>query len=246
MTPPLQSAVTVETIEDCAPDVRILTVRAPDGFSFVPGQYVFLSGGGHAPRAYSIAGAPENGLLEFHVKRAHDGGLSAYLHALAAGADIFMDGPHGDSTLALVSEKPIVAVAGGLGITPIKAVIEDLLDKNPTARVTLIVGVRQNADFYLRDYFNRLAAQHPHFNWQMAVSDEAALPPAFNGLAGEAVSAYLQNSGVHDCAFYVAGPAPMAADVITRLRNDGVPAAHIFSDFSGYPSPQTPPRKAHP
>ena len=103
-----------------------LVGRRLDRFTFRPGQYanlVFLSKGRWSPHPFSFSAAPNGRFLRVSIKAAGD--FTDRVRELTPGTLVLLDGPLGAFTAAQPSDKYLM-VAGGIGITPIRALIESL------------------------------------------------------------------------------------------------------------------------
>jgi len=103
-----------------------LTGRRLDRFTFRPGQYanvVFLSKGRWSPHPFSFSAAPNGQFLRVSIKAAGD--FTDRIRELTPGTPALLEGPLGAFTAARPGDKYLM-VAGGIGITPIRALIESL------------------------------------------------------------------------------------------------------------------------
>ncbi len=228
-TPPKQYDARVAALLDISADTRILRVEIAGGerLSFQAGQYVFLETAGHDPRAFSIASTPDENILEFHIRSAGHGISAHVTGALTAGASLVLKGPFGANILR-DDTRPILAIAGGVGIAPLKAIIETRLKKSPDAAVHLYWGAREEGQLYLDPHFRALAGKHPHFRYTPVLSNAPPGHPARKGFPGQAAAEDLQDfSGF---SIYMAGPKPMIDATIPLLLQKGAEQERIFSD----------------
>ena len=97
--------------------------------SFVAGQWLNLyveTENGPLKRAYSIASAPSDRLIELAVTRVEGGAASPLLHALNEGAALTFDGPHGLFTQDGVARaEPSLFVATGTGLSPFRSMLRE-------------------------------------------------------------------------------------------------------------------------
>jgi predicted ferric reductase len=103
-----------------------LTGRHLDRFPFRPGQYanvVFLSKGRWSPHPFSFSAAPNGQFLRMSIKAAGD--FTDRIRELTPGTPVLLEGPLGAFTATEPRDKYLM-VAGGIGITPIRALIESL------------------------------------------------------------------------------------------------------------------------
>src|SRR6185503_6670496 len=108
---------------------------------------------------------------------------------------------------------PIIAVAGGSGMAPIKSIVERALAKQLPQHIYLYFGVRTERDLYLEGHFKELAARHPTLHFMPVLSESDGLERRC-GLVHEAVA---QDFDEFDgCKAYLAGP-PVMVEAATRL-----------------------------
>ncbi|WP_106400423.1 globin domain-containing protein [Actinocorallia populi] len=232
-------------------DLAVLTVRPDQPLPFRAGQYLTVQSARwpRVWRPYSVANAPrEDGLLGFHVRALPGGWVSGALVRRTGTGDTLLLGPAlGAMTLDPGSARDVLCVAGGTGLAPLKAITEQALAENGARRVVLVFGARSAEGLYDLPALRLLEAAHPRLKVVAAVSDD----PRHRGLQGTAPEAVggLRDWSEHDV--YVAGPHPMIAATLARLRRLGVPAERVRHDplsgmaaRTGVPlpaSPSTPP-----
>ena len=216
-------------VHDVSPDTRKLTVEIDNKqrLPFNAGQYVRLAVPGFEGRPFSIASAPHEPLLEFHIKSSGQG-LSAHIvEVLQPGSPITLEGPLGVSHWRPAA-RPVLALAGGLGIAPLKSVIETCLHDRAHPPVHLYWGAKVRSQLYLDDYFRTLAKKYPRFSYIPVLSDEKNDPHYRTGLTGAAVAEDFETlSGV---SIYMAGPAAMIETTLPLLLHKGAEEDYIFSD----------------
>ena len=114
-------------------------------------------------RYYSPANAPRpDGLMELHVK-ARDGGpvSSALVRRVGVGDVLRLGPPLGHLALHADSDRDLLLVAGGMGLAPLKAMIDQVARKGPARRVDLFVGFRTEDQIYDRADLQRARAGEP-------------------------------------------------------------------------------------
>jgi len=221
----------VLTHERRGPDIAVFTCRPLQPLTFRPGQYVSIECR-YQPRlwrTYSMANAPRaDGTLEFHVKAIGAGWVSsALVRRLKVGDMLRLAAPMGSMTLDRRSTRDIVCVAGGTGLAPVKALIDELTRYNRTRWVHLFRGVRNRNEIYDREYLDRLAARYPWFNVVRAVSDD----PGCTGCEQGNVSEVVRRFGPwHEHDFYVSGSAPMVNATLRNLAEMQIPSTRIRYD----------------
>jgi NAD(P)H-flavin reductase len=204
--------------------LRILRIVPARNFSWKAGQYVDIGFGQHPPRPYSIANAPDGGNeLEIHVKEFGHGGASHYaVNYLREGDSVTVSGPHGTCTRAPGDTAPLLAIAGGLGVTPLKAIVEDALAEENPGPVTLYWGAEKEEDFYLRGALEDMARAHPTFDAVLVVG----------GAVGAVAARQMEERHGSLSAYniFLAGSADMITASIVSVLNAGADYDKIHFD----------------
>jgi len=224
----------VSHLEGATPEVWLLRLQSMiEGglFDWHAGQYASVRFDGQEPRDYSIANRPGEGFAEFHIRHVGGDGASGYVASgLAEGERVEVQGPFGEAWFRRDHPGPVLAVAGGTGLAPMKAVIEDALATGLERDVHLYYGCRDEREIYLERYFIDLARRHPWFRFVSVLSDARPEddPGRRRGLVGEAVAADFQGLAGFDC--YLAGPPPMVDAVMDMLLTKGATSERLFTD----------------
>ena len=125
-----------------------------------------------------MANAPRpDSTLEFHVRAPARGWVSsALVRRVQVGDFVRLAAPMGSMTLDRRSTRDIVCVAGGTGLAPIKALVEELTRYNRTRWVHVFFGARNRDDLYDLPALNRLAGRYPWLSVVPACSDDPTFP----------------------------------------------------------------------
>ncbi|HQR46784.1 MAG TPA: FAD-binding oxidoreductase, partial [Thermoanaerobaculia bacterium] len=219
----------VLAVEDQTGEIRTFRLRRPKGFDFKPGQFLSVQvpvDGKPLVRCYSICSAPENrGILEISVKR--QGLVSGTLHdALRPGSCLCVRKPAGPFVYPAGDSRPLVLLAGGVGITPLISMLRHAAAADPGRRVTLVLSVRSVDDVPFREELAGFAARHPQCRVVIAVTRGAAGPGMYAGrVDGELIR---RLTGIPAGAVYcLCGPLPMIDGMKALLASLGVPAAQV-------------------
>ncbi|HEV3382171.1 MAG TPA: 2Fe-2S iron-sulfur cluster-binding protein [Trebonia sp.] len=190
---------TVRVVADAAAGVRRLIIGLDRPLAFNPGQYVQLSLPSEETRAneetraseetrangetrpYSIASPPSaaagpDPAIELHVRLSPGGAATeGWIFAgLAAGDAVSLSGPYGQFSLRPARPEPVLLLAGGTGLAPMKAILAHLAGTDTTVRsVTLYHGARTVADLYEHDWLRGFAAEHNWFTYRPALSRDS-------------------------------------------------------------------------
>ncbi|MEV8549059.1 ferredoxin reductase family protein [Streptomyces glaucescens] len=167
---------------------------------------------------FSLSAAPDGRTLRLTVKAAGDG--SAALRHLRPGTRVFAEGPYGAFTTLRRTRPDAVLVAGGVGVTPIRALLEEL-----SGHAVVIHRVATERDAVLHDELRELA---------QAKGAELYLvtgPATPDRLAPAELARLVPD--IADRDVYLCGPPGMTAAVRRSLRELGVPKPQIhFERFS--------------
>jgi ferredoxin-NADP reductase len=158
-----QLARVVELIEE-TPGTRSIVLEPPAWPGHRAGQHVDVrltaDDGYQAERSYSIASAPEDEHLVLTVERLDDGEVSPYLaRELRPGDELELRGPIGgyfvwEATLG----GPLLLLAGGSGIVPLRSMLRHRTAVGSTVPVRLLYSSRSLGEVIYRDELDRLAA----------------------------------------------------------------------------------------
>jgi ferredoxin-NADP reductase len=170
---------------------------------------------------YSLSAPPQPDQLRITAKAL--GGHSGALAALRPGTRVLAEGPYGALTAAARRQRKVLLIAGGVGITPLRALFEAI----PAARgdLGLIYRVSRNKDAVFRRELEHLAQQRGATLWIIAGrrTDLGEDP-----LAPGALLANIPDLARHDV--YLCGPPGMTADVTRALRAARVPRRQIHHE----------------
>jgi NAD(P)H-flavin reductase/hemoglobin-like flavoprotein len=228
---------TVVSHELRRPGLAVITVRPEPAMPYLAGQHVAIQTPRWrgAWRPYSIAGAPEeSGLLRFHVREIAGGWVStALVRHTAPGGYLRLARPAGAMTLASES-RDLLCVAGGTGLAPIKAIIEQAVLASPPRRgprIWLFHGATTADGLYDLTSLWSLAQASPQLQIIPVVSQDRA----FDGLRGLLPDVLAAGLPTTDCDAYVAGPPGMVRKTLRVLQGGGIGADRIHYDAE--PSP---------
>ena len=225
----------VEACEAAADGVAVLTVRPVRRLRYRPGQALPVC----TPRVpgvwrwYSPANAPRrDGTVEFHVRAVSGGPVSPVLVEQVAAGELVWLGPACDAGLSLEAsgDADLLLVAGGTGLAPLRALVEQVAAAPTGRRVTLVVGCRTLLDLYDAVALDKLAQTHR--DWLtvvLAFSDDRDVEPAAQGdLLSVALHHYRQGQAV-----YVCGSPQLIEAARRRLPAAGVAvdSLHVAATF---------------
>jgi CDP-4-dehydro-6-deoxyglucose reductase/ferredoxin-NAD(P)+ reductase (naphthalene dioxygenase ferredoxin-specific) len=207
-----------------------LAIEAGGPYGFTAGQHARLKFGPGIPeRNYSMANRPDSDLLEFHVRQVPRGQASGYVFSnLHVGDEVTVSGPLGNAYLREKHAGPVLAVAGGSGMAPIKSIVETALASDPERQILLYFGVRDERDVYLEARLAELAQLHPRFSVNVVLSQPGRGSARRAGLVGDAVLADI--AAFDGFKAYLAGPPPMVEGLQRALEDRGMARRDIHAD----------------
>ncbi len=184
---------------------------------FLPGQYATLGFGDLPEREFSMASCPDDRLLQFYIRRV-PGGLATQriLDSLAIGDRVRVAGPYGLAYLREAEIGPILAVAGGSGLAPVRSIVETALRRGMSQPIHLYFGVRGTRDLFEVERLKDLEASHPNLTVTFAFSEEETAE-ARTGHLHEVLAAEFAGRDLSDWRAYVAGPPVMVRAVAAVL-----------------------------
>ena len=234
VTAPRRLDAIVIGLDDLTHDIKLVRIAPADGspLLFTAGQYAQVGFDGVPARSYSMANRHGDDSLEFHIRKVPGGITSQHVHdALKAGDKVTLEFPLDSSYLRQHHSGPILCIAGGSGLAPIKSIVETALAHGMKQPIHVYFGARGSRDLYLVDHFEALADRHNNLSFTAVLSDmQAALHR--HGFVTDAVVEDLAD--FDGWKAYVAGPPPMvdaAMDVVFArgLRPEDMHADVFFT-----------------
>lgn len=210
-------------------EFRLIDDKIREAFHHEPGQFVELSifGVGEAP--ISISSSPTKaGFIELCVRRA--GTFTTALHQLQCGDIVGIRGPFGKGfPYQQMKGHDILLVAGGLGIAPLRSLINYIHDeRSEFGKVTIIYGSRNPQEVMFRDQFEMwrhrkdfdlyLTVDHPDETWDGRVG---LVTKCFEDLEIDPENTF----GA------VCGPPVMYKFVVAEMRKKDISYDRIYMSF---------------
>ncbi len=220
----------VETRESVSAGVVVLTVRPMRRLRFLPGQALPVC----TPRLpgrwrwLSPANAPRaDGTVEFHVRKVPGGEVSPVLVEQVRPGELLWLGPACDVGLSVepAAGADLLLVAGGTGLAPLRALVEQVAAAPTGRHVTLVVGSRTLLDLYDAIALDTLASAHR--DWLtvvLAFSDDRDVEPHAQA---DVLSLALKHHRPGQVV-YVCGPPQLIAAARRRLPQAGVTSNSLY------------------
>ena len=208
---------------------------------FVPGQYIevwrpqlnFLS------RGYSVAKKNDgSGAIDLHIRRVEGGRFTSWaFDEMKIGDQLQARGPLGNFTMRSLLETPLLFIAGGSGLAPILAILNQQIEFTPNREARLIWGMKDVGDFYALEALKMAISKATNLKVFLAAETGDWISnnePGFVFTKGNVVDVIIANQKLmdgHD--FYAAGPPAMLRDVVHTLESYGVDSKRIHVDSFG-------------
>jgi ferredoxin-NADP reductase len=226
LTPPLGATLQLKSKRQLANDITEVTFKKPRHWRFLAGQYADLTLAHAADirgrrRTFSIASAPAESNLMFTFRTPPDG--SSYkraMRALPEGALVRASNIAGSFVLP-PTPKPLLFIAGGIGITPFRSMVAQLIAQKTTCNVVLLYLASDDQHFVYRDVFERATPLGVHTEYR---TQRVTLPELTNIVPDLA-----------DREVYISGPESMVRSYKHMALTAGAQRRHIHTDrFTGY------------
>jgi ferredoxin-NADP reductase len=208
---------------------------------FSPGQYFFvtLPDVGYQDdkglrRHITVVTSPsEKSVLGF-ATRMRDSAFKRSLGELPVGAEVEVDPPKGSFALPEDPSRPLVFVAGGIGITVFRSMLRYIQEEGLPYRVTLIYSNRDRESTAFLEELRELEQALPNFRLILTMTQDPGWEGETRKVDGEFVKHYLDDD-LNQYTFLVAGPPAMAEGVQKALQQAGVQDENVSAErYSGY------------
>ncbi|MGH8412142.1 MAG: FAD-dependent oxidoreductase, partial [Pseudomonas sp.] len=195
------------------------------------GQYLYYTLSHDNPddrgikRWFTIAAPPFEGNPRITTRFAGEKGstFKATLHELQVGETIEATEPEGDFIVES-TERPIVYIAGGIGITPYRAILLQLDHDGADIQGCLLYANR-NDEYPFKDELEAVAERHAGFSISYFADPQHIELEDIQKAASELTNPL----------YYISGPKPMVEGYKDKLVAAGIPEADIkLDDFPGY------------
>lgn len=209
--------------ESLAGNVVSFWFEAEQPIDYVAGQYMEMSLPHKAPdgrgqkRWFTLSSSPTDApLVSITTKFAErSSSFKAALRALKVGSVVHLSGPFGDFVLPVDSARPLVFVAGGIGITPFHSIVKFLHDTKQQRDIAFLYSVNSERDMIFQDLFESYGLKR-----HLIVGER---------LTGQQILNLAQPAD--DALIYISGPEPMVETLNDQLANLGINKTRLVGDF---------------
>lgn len=231
--------LTLTRIEQISERVYNYVFTCSDKVAFQAGQYMEWTLG-HVPadgrgnrRSFTIASSPTEDTIQVGLKYYDPSSTFKSVFAnMKAGDTILAGQVTGSFTLNGMEDKKLVFIAGGIGVTPFRSMIKQIIDENKQQDIVVLYSV---ADLKERAYLNVFQEARSHGIRLITVAPNQIM--ASDIVCGPITPTliYEQVPDFMDRIFFISGPNSMVQEVQRSLNQIGVHRTRIHTDyFSGY------------
>ena len=215
-------------------DVAVLSIRPEGTLPYEPGQSVTVE----TPlwprvwRHYSPASLPRaGGSFDLNVKLVDGGPVSsALVLGTHVGDQLRLGAPAGTRLTLAGHDRDLVLIAGGTGLSPLRAVLQQAAAEGGDRAATLFWGARRHRDLYDLPALRELIAGHHRLRLVPCASDDdrSATPEGVE--AGTAVDVALRHGPWADHEIYVCGSPAMVDGTLTAPEKSGISPGRVHTD----------------
>jgi ferredoxin-NADP reductase len=215
----------------------------PSGWTFKAGQYLDMTllepseadSEGNV-RSFSIASAPQEETLMV-ATRMRDTAFKRVLKTMPFGTAVKIEGPSGDLILHNDSTRAAVFLAGGIGITPFRSIVQRAAKETSPHRIVLFYSNRRSEDAPFLAELRSLERDNPKYKLIASMTEMEKSHQPWRGETGfidqEMLGRHLK--GATSPIYYIAGPPAMVKGLHEMLSKAGVNDGDIHAEeFAGY------------
>ncbi|RJP60091.1 MAG: hypothetical protein C4541_04805 [Candidatus Auribacter fodinae] len=207
-----------------------ITGRNIDRFCFEPGQFVIVRFMSKKcwiqAHPFSLSCEPNGNFVRLTIKRAGD--FTAQVSSINPGTSVIIDGPHGIFTLRRVIKEKTLLIAGGIGITPLRAMIPQLINRKKDT--ILLYANRQHKDAALTEELASFT-KNGHFKTHFIMSSDTSWTGEKGHIDRDKILRLAPDAAERDV--YLCGPPGMMTATRKALLQIGLKPAQIhYENFS--------------
>ena len=231
----------VEKVTEESSSMRTLTLKPENGKvdKYLPGQFGFIRIKGEGisgeEHPFSITSEPTN-TSEISMTIKNLGDWTADIYKVKPGSRARLTGPYGRfSPLMYPSDKAVVLVAGGVGITPMLSILRYFRKNEKDRKTVLFWGINSSTELIFPDEFTAFQREMKNFTLVPVISKEPDYKGEKGYITSEIMERVLKDNKIRleDAQYFICGPAVMQKLVIGGLKSKGVSRQSIhFESFS--------------
>jgi ferredoxin-NADP reductase len=215
-----------------ASNIKTFRFEKPENYAYIAGQFIELTlphdnaDERGAKHWFTLSSSPTDDYLSITTKFAERGSsFKQTLEALAPGKQVEMSEPMGDFVLPKDASRPLLFVAGGIGITPFHSIMRWLAASDERRDIKFIYGVNNEDEIVFEEAWQKL-----EIHASVVVGDPSESWGGERGkLSAELIMALGEPSD--DALVYVSGPEPMVEALEKSLAKAGLRKDQLVLDF---------------
>jgi ferredoxin-NADP reductase/predicted pyridoxine 5'-phosphate oxidase superfamily flavin-nucleotide-binding protein len=191
-------------------------------------------------RTYTISDAPNGSSYRLSVKRESAGAASNWLHQATIGSELEALAPRGKFHFNMASNRPVVLLSAGVGITPMVAMLNTILVNGGRTRypnrLIFIHGARNSDEHAFSSDLRALASKHSNFSLHIAYSnphETDVLGTNHDSVGRVDIALVKRLLSLDDYEVYLCGPAAFMQSLHAALRSLHIPENQIHSESFG-------------
>jgi predicted ferric reductase len=176
---------------------------------------------------FSMSSMPDGKQIRLSIKNVGD--FTSQITNLKPGTPVLIDGPHGVFTAQKCTRDKVLMIAGGIGITPIRSLAEELIKSGKD--VFLLYSNRTANSIVFEKELLTLASANPNLHVIHIITND----PAWKGETGRLDRSKIEKlvPDLPEREIYLCGPPPMMTAIISALKKIRIPKARIhYEKFS--------------
>ncbi|MEK6852961.1 MAG: FAD-dependent oxidoreductase [Nanoarchaeota archaeon] len=222
------------------PEIMSFRFSTPPDFEYKAANHIILDlgievDGRKQLKSFSISSSPTHkGYIET-AKRVSESEFSKKLASLKKGDTIMILGPYG--MFILDESRDAVMLSGGIGITPLRNMIQYATEKRLPIKITLIYSNKTPEEIAFKDELNELLKKNPNLRVHYTITRPEEGRQEWHGLRGRIDEQMIKKlvPNLHEVIFYICGPPSMVNAMNEMLIKMGIPSTRIkLERFTGY------------
>lgn len=209
----------IEIIDE-AKDIRSFRLEPEERMTQKPGQYMYVRLNGELKHHFTISSSPTEGFLQFTTKFREESDYKKMLWHKNVGDAVEVTGPFGEFILDENDTRPRLFLAGGIGVTPFRAMIKYINDKKLGLDVKMLYSVKDGSE---------VAFKNDWTDSQVKIVETAKEGRVDAQKIQDYCPDYMKST------MWICGPTPMVVAMVNIVEKMGVNKEMIRSEeFTGY------------
>lgn len=220
-------------IENSAKNIKTLWFAPEKSLDYTAGQFVEIylphenADDRGQKRWFTLSSSPTEELISITTKLPVEriSSFKKTLLELKKGDSVLISEPMGDFVLPKDSERPLLFVAGGIGITPMRSMIKWLIDNDEKRNIVLVYGAKNENELVFIELFENFGIKP-----EIVLTNSA---DSSHGQSGPISGQLVQKLSHHtpEQLLYISGPEPFTEKLEKELLNAGVSKENLVLDF---------------